>query len=132
MAREKENPGYELRFSFAALDNKNIRSLNDLRQRFQNAGTGPMTEFCKKLGLTSESIDDKDRVEDISIVRVNRGDRPYGYFHVTTKTVHATHAEFWRDICTKMYPDIMVAVIGRGADGKQICQTLYQPVTQFK
>ena len=125
---KKEEKLYELRYSFAVWNEKNLTTLNELRQRFQDAGVGSLREFCKKLGKSvPNNLNEDDRIEQISVVRVNRGESPYGFFHIVTKTKNDAHMRFWQDLCMREYPQVIVAVIGSGSDGEQICMTLYRP-----
>lgn len=118
---------YELQYSFMAAGEGGILNLRELNQRLQALEGQSLAMAYGAFDRVASQVRATDVIEKVGIVRSTRADKQYGFFVMVTKTTNMKHTTLWTEICKQDYPEVGVAVLGKGTEGSVICETLYLP-----
>ena len=118
---------YELQYSFMTAGEENILKLKELNQRLKVLEGEPLIRAYGTFDRVASQVRATDVIDKVDIVRTTKAGAWYGFFVMVTKTTNMKHTALWTEICKQDYPEIGVAVLGRGTEGSSVCEALYQP-----
>lgn len=118
---------YELQYSFMSVGEENIQKLHELNQRLKSLEGLPLARAYGAFDRVASQVRSTDIIDEVGIVRTTWTGEKYGFFLMVTHTTNMKHTALWTEICKMDYPEIGVAVLGKGTEGATVCDTLYLP-----
>lgn len=123
----KNEKMYYFRFSVSAYGEDGIEQLKAFREKLDFYQEKKLSLVYRDFDMVPSSVKAEDMVIDVGHIRVTPGERPYGFFFISTKTLGMKHFSFWKDVCKQYYPDVFLDVIGDREDGQHYCESLLMP-----